>query len=108
MKVQTASEAAGVISAKHESLQLLAAAVVRRLTEGGLLIVDWKESDAFALGFALSSRPHRVAFVWRDYFDSFMLSTGPVDSDPFADVESDPFTDADALARAVVSDLRRL
>lgn len=108
MNVQDASKAADILAAKHEAIRLLAASIARSLTEGGLLIVDWKEADANALGFALRPRPNRIAFVWRVPPGFFMLSIGNAGSAPHSDIASDPFSSPEALAGAIVSDLRRL
>lgn len=107
MNIQEASEAAAILAAKHETIQLLAARVVRSLSEENLLIVDWRDADKYALAFALRSRPNRVAFVWRVPPGIFMLSTGSADADPHSDIESDPFPDLEALSGAIVTDLQR-
>ncbi len=99
-----------ILGAKHETLRVLVAAVVRHVPETELLVLDWRDGDPRALALALRSDPDRRAYVSnaQDFSGLYFLScenAASLDSSPYHNVEADPFSDVDSLATAIAEHL---
>jgi hypothetical protein len=98
------------LAAKHETIRVLVADVLRRLPEADLIVMDWWKADPYAICIALHSNPGRLAYVSRppEFRGLYFLScefAAKHDVEPHHNIEADYYSDLTVLATHIAEHL---